>query len=79
MIEYIDKFIDDECFFIFILNSNERCKIKKFNNKFGCSFDYCIGKIDTYTNWNNEQREATTISRNTNHFTTKRIIVIQIK
>ena len=33
MIEYIDECIDDEYFFIFTLNNNEKCKINKFNNK----------------------------------------------
>ena len=50
--------------FLITLNNNGKSKVHKFNNTtkfswtsiynnnnyFGCSFDYFIGKIDTYTN-----------------------------
>ena len=87
--------------FIFTLNSNGRCGIKKFNNKNGdnaytyiCNDNdyYCYGyricQIDTNSSYiydKIEDRysglENTTLTGNYNPdcFTTKRVIVIQMK
>ena len=93
--------IFDSNIFIFTLNSNGRCGIKKFNYKGGkkaytyiyndndyynCS--YVIGKIDTNSSRISSSIgdcfsgiEKTTLTGNylPDNFTTKRIIVIQMK
>ena len=97
----IDKTGDiyDSNIFIFTLNSNGRCGIKKFDNKDGKTYTkiyndndyyYCGGygiyQIDTNSSFiissiENDYSgiEKTTLTGNTGNFTTKRIIVIQMK
>jgi len=100
-INKIGSNIYDSNIFIFTLNSNGRCGIKKFNNKngnnaytciyngnnyYGCG-GYYINQIDTNRSYigNIEDCysgiEKTTLTGNyyPNYFTTKRIIVIQMK
>ena len=94
----------DSNIFIFTLNSNGRCGIKKFNNKNGnkaftciynnnsyyydCNYGYYIGQIDTNDSFISNYIEdrfsgigKTTLTGNyyPNRFTTKRLIVIQMK
>ena len=100
VIDKIDSYNYDSNIFIFTLNSNGRCGIKKFNNKNGKAFTriyndddyyyYCYGyyiyQIDTnnsFIDYDIENYysgiEKTTLTGNTGYFTTKRIIVIQMK
>ena len=89
--------------FIFTLNNNGRCEIKKFDNKngdahtciwnnndyYGCyPYGYYIYQIDTNNSYIFNSIgdyfsgiENTTLTGNyyPNYFTTKRIIVIQMK
>ena len=90
----------DSNIFIFTLNNNGRCGIKKFNNKNGktgtwiwnsdnyynCYCGYDIYQIDTNNSYIDSSIEncfsgieKTILTGNTNDFTTKRIIVIQMK
>ena len=100
----IDKIGDNDNsnIFIFTLNNNGRCGIKKFNNKNGktgtwiwnsdnyynCYCGYDIYQIDTNNSYIDSSIEnyysgientTLTGNYNPNHFTTKRIIVIQMK
>ena len=100
VIDKISSNIYDSNIFMFTLNSNGRCGIKKFNNKGGddaCTYicdsndyyycyDYVICKIDTNNSCIDSSIgdcysgiEKTTLTGNTDRFTTKRIIVIQMK
>ena len=86
--------------FIFTLNNNGRCGIKKFDNKDGKTYTwicnnknyyYCYGydvrQIDTNDSfiWSSIgddsgiEKTALIGNYNTDHFTTTRIIVIQMK
>lgn len=101
VIDKIDSCIYDSNMFMFTLNSNGRCGIKKFDNKGGnktytyiynnnnydCC-DYVIHKIDTndsyiYSSIENYfsgiEKTILTGNYNPDRFTTKRIIVIQMK
>ena len=108
VIDKINNWIYDSNIFIFTLNSNGRCEIKKFNNKnvnnaytciyndnnyYGCGYGYgnnCYGiyQIDTNNSRINSsienyfsgiEKTILTGNYNPNYFTTKRIIVIQMK
>ena len=103
VIDKINNWIYDSNIFIFTLNSNGRCEIKKFNNKNGneaytyiykdnnyyySCYGYAIYQIDTNNSSINSDIEKyysgienTTLTGNyyPNYFTTKRIIVIQMK
>ena len=101
VINKIDSSIYDSNIFIFTLNSNGRCGIKKFDNKDGnnaytCIYNdnnyyyscygYVIYQIDTndsciddYIGDRFSGIEKTILTGNTDYFTTKRIIVIQMK
>ena len=92
----------DSNIFIFTLNNNGRCGIKKFDNKggnnaytyiwnnnsyYGC-YGYYICQIDTNDScisdsienrFSGIEKTTLTGNYNPNHFTTKRIIVIQMK
>ena len=101
VIDKINNWIYDSNIFIFTLNSNGRCEIKKFNNKnvnnaftyidndnnYYCN-GYDIYQIDTNNSFINSDIEnyysgieKTILTGNyyPNYFTTKRIIVIQMK
>ena len=101
VIDEIGNNIYDSNIFIFTLNSNGRCEIKKFNNKnvnnaftyidndnnYYCN-GYDIYQIDTNNSFINSDIEnyysgieKTILTGNyyPNYFTTKRIIVIQMK
>ena len=101
VIDKIGSSIYDSNMFMFILNRNGRCGIKKFNNKYGkaCTciynnnyyydcYGYYICQIDTnnsciYKSIGDRYSgiEKTTLTGNyyPDCFTTKRIIVIQMK
>ena len=103
IIDKTDSNICDSNMFIFTLNNNGRCEIKKFNNKdvnnaYTCIYNnnsyyyscygYYIYQIDTNNSYIYEYIddyfsgiEKTTLTGNyfPNCFTTKRIIVIQMK
>ena len=102
VIDKINNWIYDSNIFIFTLNSNGRCEIKKFNNKnvnnaytciyndnnyYGCGY-YGICQIDTNRSFISDyiedyfsgiEKTILTGNYNPNCFTTKRIIVIQMK
>ena len=101
VINKIDSDIYDSNMFIFTLNNNGRCEIKKFDNKNGNTYTciykdndyyecygYYINKIDTNDSfidssiencYSGIEKTTLTGNYNPNYFTTKRIIVIQMK